>query len=170
MSADCIFLCRNHRLLGMHCRLCHHYHTLPTTVLVKQFRQRAMGHFHGGWQRNTYNICLRKQMGRMWNRSQENPNQVSIKQTFHTLKERNTKLLLKLELVQSFSINAQVIKLRISVCSAGFCFIFPHTAVFEILLKNNKSGEIAFMVFCFKYLYVFTKVGRGVLGCTHTCK
>lgn len=116
-----------------------------------------------------YNICLRKQMGRMWNKSQENPNQVSIKQTLHMLKERNTKLLLKLEVVQSFSINAQVIRLHLSVGSAGFWF-FPHTAIFEVLLKNNKSGEVTFMVFCFKYLYLFTKVGGGVLGCTYTCK
>lgn len=48
MSADCIFPYRNHPLLGMHRRLCHRYHTLPTMVLVKQFRQRAMSHFQGG--------------------------------------------------------------------------------------------------------------------------
>lgn len=108
-------------------------------------------------------------MARMWNRSQENPNQVGIKQTFHMLKEHNTKLLLKLEVVESFSINAQVIRLHFSMSSDGFWF-FPHTAIFEVLLKNNKSGEITFMVFCFKYLYVFTKVGGGVLGRTYTCK
>lgn len=169
MSADCIFPYRNHPLLGMHHRLCHLYHTLPTTVLVKQFRQRAMSHFQGGGRGIVYSICLRKQMGRMWNRSQENPNQVGIKQTLHMLKEHNTKLLLKLEVVQSFSINAQVIRLHLSVGSAGFCF-FPHTAIFEVLRKNNKTGEITFMVFCFKYLYVFTKVGGGLLGCTYTCK
>lgn len=111
-------------------------------------------------------------MGRMWNRSQENPNQVGIKQTLHMLKEHNTKVLLKLEAVQSFSINAQVIRLHLSVGSAGFCLcLVPRPPpIFEVLLKNNKSGEITFMVFCFKYLYVFTKVGGGVLGCTYTCK
>lgn len=47
----------------------------------------------------------------------------------------------------------------------GFCRVLfsppTTTAMFEALLENNKSGEITFMGFCFKYLYVFTKVGRG---------
>lgn len=109
-------------MLGMLHRLCHLYHMLLATILVKQFRQRAMSHLQGGGRGIVYNICLRKQMGRMWNRSQENPNQVSIKQTLHMLKEHNTKLLLKLEVVQSFSINAHVIKLHLSMGSAGFFF------------------------------------------------
>lgn len=109
MSANCIFPYRNHSLLVMQCRFHHRYHTLSTTILVRQFRQRAMSHFQGNGKGIMYNICLRKQMGRMWNRSQENPNQDCIKQLPHMLKEHNIKLLLKLEAVQLFSVITQVL-------------------------------------------------------------
>lgn len=77
----------------------------------------------------------------MWNTSQENPNQVCIKQPLHMLKEHNTKLRLKLETVQFFSVNAQVIVLHLRVSSAVFCF--PTTLQYlKYFLKIQKVGKL----------------------------
>lgn len=61
------------------------------------------------------------------------------------LKEHNTKLLLKLEVVQSFSINAEVIRLQLSVGSAGFCpcLVPPSPPPYlKYFLKITKVGKL----------------------------
>lgn len=76
------------------------------------------------------------------------------------LEEHNTKLILKEQHIPSPLVHNNQAPAQCGVCRV----LFPPpstTAMFEALLKNNKSGEITFMGFCFKYLYVFTKVWGG---------
>lgn len=98
--------------------------------------------------------------GNKWAGCGIDPRRSLIKETLHMLEEHNTKLILKEQLSPSLLMHNNK-----APAQCGFCRVLfsptPTTAMFEGLFKNNKSGEITFMGFCFKYLYVFTKVRGG---------